>query len=340
MQKHSIKIDKPFEFEAGGFLDSLDIVYHTSPREYTPGEKVIWVCHALTGNSDPEEWWPVMVGKGKLFDPDKFYIVCVNILCSPYGTTCPASINPRTGKPFFFDFPKTTVRDLVKANILVRKHLGIEKIDLMIGPSLGGFQTLEWVIMEPDVVKNAIFLATATRAMPYLVAFNESQRMALEADPTFREAKSLKGGAAGLSCARSIALISYRTYDCYNIRQQETDEDVLFANRACTYQQHQGYKLVNRFDAYCYWYLTYCFDSQNIGRGRGGVANALKRIKADCMVISIDSDTLFPPKQALQTARLLSHASYNELTSIYGHDGFLIEGEQLTAILSHKINAL
>ncbi|MBQ1937784.1 MAG: alpha/beta fold hydrolase, partial [Bacteroidales bacterium] len=249
-------------------------------------------------------------------------------------------INPKSGQPFYFDFPKTTVRDLVRANILIRKHLGIESIDLMIGPSLGGFQTLEWVIMEPEVVKNAIFLATATRAMPYLVAFNESQRMALEADPTFREAKSLKGGAAGLSCARSIALISYRNYDCYNLRQQETDEDVMFSNRACTYQQHQGYKLINRFDAYSYWYLSYCFDSQNIGRGRGGVANALKRIKAHCMVISIDTDILFPPKQAKETARLLKHASYHELTSIYGHDGFLIEGEQLTEILSSKLNTL
>ncbi len=123
MQRHSIKIDKPFEFEAGGFLDSLDLVYHTSPRAYTPGEKVVWVCHALTGNSDPEEWWPVMVGKGKLFDPDKYFIVCVNILCSPYGSSCPASTNPRTGKPFYFDFPKTTVRDLGRANILSLIHI-------------------------------------------------------------------------------------------------------------------------------------------------------------------------------------------------------------------------
>jgi len=219
MKRNEIHIDKPFEFECGGVLDSLTLVYHTSDREYRPGDKVVWICHALTGNSNPEEWWPKMVGPGCLIDPAKQFVVCVNILCSPYGSSAPCSVNPKTGKPYMLDFPKTTVRDMVRASILVRKHLGIESIDMMLGPSIGGFQTLEWAIMEPDVVKSAVFLATATRVPPYLTAFNESQRLALEADPTFREAKDLDGGRAGLRCARSIALISYRTFDGYNVRR-------------------------------------------------------------------------------------------------------------------------
>ncbi len=340
LTRHSIHITEPFHFEAGGVLDELDLVYHCSDRPYTPGEKVVWICHALTGNSNPEEWWPQMVGPGRLFDPERYYIVCVNMLGSPYGSTSPASVNPKTGKPFFFDFPMMTTRDIVSANILVRKYLGIEHIDLMIGPSIGGFQTLEWVVMEPDLVERAIFLATSTRVCPYMSAFNESQRMALEADPTFRAAESLKGGEAGLRCARSIALISYRNFNCYNRAQPEMEADTLFADRACSYQRYQGKKLSDRFDAYTYWYLTYALDSQNIGRGRGGEAAALERIKARCMVISIDQDTLFPPAFGRETAATLRHCTYHEISSIYGHDGFLLEYEQLSKIISPILSQL
>lgn len=339
LERHKIVINESFSFEAGGSLDSLELVYHTSPRDYVKGDKVVWVCHALTGNSNPEEWWPDMVGPGKLIDPDKVYVVCVNMLCSPYGSSSPASINPKTGKPYMFDFPKMTIRDIVKANILVRKHLGIEHIDVMLGPSIGGFQTLEWVIMEPDMVSEAIFLATSTRVTPWLTAFNESQRMAMLADPTFMAAESLAGGKKGLATARAIALISYRNFDCYNSRQAEPDSDTLFANRACTYQQHQGEKMVNRFDAYSYWYLTNSLDSQNVGRGRGGVNKALECIKAHCTVISIDTDTLFPPKHGRATVAALNDADFYEIKSLYGHDGFLLEYDQLSEILKPILEA-
>ena len=339
MKRHVLHHTGRFEFESGGYLDSMDLVYHTSDREYTPGEKVVWVCHALTGNSNPEDWWPTMVGKDLLFDPDKVYVVCVSMLCSPYGECGPATVNPATGKPYFLDFPKTTVRDIVAANILVRKHLGIEKIDLMLGPSIGGFQTLEWVIMEPDVVEQAVFLATAVRGTPYMTAFNESQRMALLADSTFMAAEDIHGGEAGLECARSIALISYRTFTGYNLTQAEPEDDTLFADRAASYQRYQGRKLVNRdFDAYSYWFLTYSLDSMNVGRGRGGVKKALEQIKSKCTVISITSDQLFPPEQLRETAEILSHAAYYEINSLFGHDGFLIENDQLTAILRPLIS--
>lgn len=339
MKRNVLHIDGRFDFEAGGHLDSLDMVYYTPDRERRPGEKVVWVCHALTGNANPADWWPTMLGEGRIFDPDKMYIVCSAMLCSPYGLCGPATINPATGKPYLLDFPRTTVRDIVRANILVRKHLGIDHIDLMLGPSIGGFQTLEWVIMEPDVMDKAVFLATSVRAAPYLTAFNESQRMAIRADQTFFEAKDINGGRAGLECARSIALISYRSILGYNTTQSEPDDDTLFADRAASYQRYQGEKLVKRgFDAYSYWYLTYALDSMNIGRGRGGVPNALKSIKADCTVISITSDQLFPPGQLRETAEILPHASYYEINSIYGHDGFLIENTQLAPVLSPLLN--
>jgi len=331
----------PFKFEVGTCLEEgIDIAFHCSPRPYTPGEKVIWICHGLTANSNPEEWWPDMVGPGKKLDPEKYFIVCVNMLCSPYGSSCPASVNPATGKPYLMSFPKTTVRDIVQSNIIVRQSLGIEKIDLMLGPSIGGYQALEWSIMEADRIREAIFLATSIRVSPYITAYNESQRMALLADPTFLEAANVEGGKVGLACARSIALISYRNYDCYDFKQSEPDPDTLFAERACSYQRYQGKKLVDRFDAYSYWYLATALDSQNIGRGRGGVDSALKEIKAKCTVIAIDTDELFPPKQAKRVAAALEKSTYREITSLYGHDGFLLEYDQLTAILNPILERL
>ncbi len=334
MERHVLHLDRRFDFECGGYIDSPDLVYFTSAREYRPGEKVVWVCHALTGNSNPEDWWPEMVGPGRLFDPDKYYIVCVSMLCSPYGECSPATINPATGRPYLLDFPKTTIRDVVNANILVRKHLGIEKIDMMLGPSIGGFQTVEWTYMEPDVILNSVFLATSVKALPFLTAFNESQRMALRADSTFMAAEDIHGGEAGLMCARSIALISYRTSMGYNVSQKEEDVDVIFSDKAASYQRYQGLKLVRRgFDAYGYWYLSYALDSMNVGRGRGGVENALRSIKAHCILIGITTDQLFPSDLLKEASEIIPDADFHEIDSIFGHDGFLIENEQLDAIL-------
>lgn len=336
-----LHLDRRFEFECGGFIDSPDLVYFTSPRDYKPGEKVVWVCHALTGNSNPEDWWPEMVGPGCLFDPDRYFIVCVSMLCSPYGECNPATINPATGRPYLLDFPKTTVRDVVNANICVRKHLGIEKIDMMLGPSIGGFQTVEWTCMEPDVILNSVFLATSVKALPFLTAFNESQRMALRADSSFMAAEDIHGGEAGLMCARSIALISYRTSMGYNVSQEEPDVDVLFSDRAASYQRYQGLKLVNRgFDAYGYWYLSYILDSMNVGRGRGGVENALRSIRANCILIGITTDQLFPSELLREASEMIPHASFHEIDSIFGHDGFLIENDQLDAILRPYVEKL
>lgn len=334
LRRNVLEVRERFDMEAGGHLDAMSLLYYTSDRDYTPGEKVVWICHALTGSADPSDWWSNMIGPGKMFDPDVYYVVCVSMLGSCYGLCSPATTNPATGKPYLLDFPRTTVRDIVNANILVRKALGIESIDLMLGPSIGGFQTVEWAVMEPDVIKKAVFLATAVRATPYLTAFNESQRMALLADHTFMEQKDIHGGREGLKCARSIALISYRTFDGYNATQQDPDPDTMFAERAASYQRYQGEKLVNRFfDAYSYWYLSYSLDSMNVGRGRGGVEKALESIKADCIVISITTDQIFPSKPWENLLPHIGKCEFHEITSIFGHDGFFIENGQLETIL-------
>jgi homoserine O-acetyltransferase len=320
--------------EAGGALPGAHVVYHTSRDSWDGRRPVIWICHALTANSDPEDWWPEMVGPGKAVDTEKNFVVCVNMLGSPYGSEGPARENPETGRPWLLDFPKVTVRDMVAASICVRKALGINSVDLLVGSSIGGFQAIEWAVTEPGVFKRCAFIATAPRVSPYLSATVEAQRMALEADPTFRQARDLSGGAAGLKCARAQALISYRCFEGYALTQAEEDPDMLFAGRAASYERYQGEKLVRRaFDAYSYHILCHALDSHNVGRGRGGVAAALARIKARTTVVSIDTDSLFPPQESSVWARWIPGADYFEISSRFGHDGFLLETARLTAIL-------
>lgn len=330
MTAHTLVSDTPFQFEAGGQLDSITVAYHSSDGPYTPDKKVVWICHALTANSDPSEWWPGLVGPGKTLDPDRYFVVCVNMLTSPYGSSGPANINPATGEPYYFSFPKTTIRDMIKASILVRKALGIESIDLLIGSSIGGFQATEWAIMEPSVIKNAFILATSMRETPWLGASCETQRMAMEADPTFRECKSIAGGALGLECARAQALMSYRCFTGYQLSQAEPDEDCLFSGKAASYQKYQGHKLVARgFDAYSYYYLCQALDSHNVGRGRGGVQKAISTITARCIVGVIDTDTLFPVEDFNMWKDYFVGAEQVIIKSQYGHDGFLLEYGQL-----------
>lgn len=343
MIRRTITYNDTFFTEAGGSLPGLKIAFHTSDTPYAKGEdkrKVIWICHALTANSDAEDWWADLVGKGRLFDTEKYFVICVNMLGSCYGTTGPSSVNPATGEPYFFDFPKVTVRDIVRTQNIVRETLGIEKIDLLVGASIGGFQALEWSIMYPDVVKRAVYIATLARVTPWLTGFEESQRMALEADKEFREHTSLEGAKAGLECARSIALLSYRCEDGYNIRQWEQSDDTVFADRAASYQRYQGLKLSRRFDAWSYWYLSYSVDSDNVGRGRGGVWKALGEIRAVADVIAIDSDIIFPPKEMKEMSDSIPGCRYHEITSHFGHDGFLLESAQIAEIMEPIVNEL
>ena len=322
------------ELEAGGVLPAARVVYHTSQDAWDGRKPVVWICHALTANSDPMDWWPEMVGPGKAIDTEKNFLVCVNMLGSPYGSEGPARENPETGKPWLLDFPKVTVRDMVAASIVVRKALKIKVVDLLIGSSIGGFQAIEWAVTEPDVFKRCAFIATAPRVSPYLSATVEAQRMALEADPTFREARDLSGGAAGLKCARAQALITYRCFEGYGLTQFEADPDTLFAGRAASYERYQGEKLLRRaFDAYSYHTLCDALDSHNVGRGRGGLEAALARIKARTTVVAIDTDSLFPPQEGSVWSRWIPGADYLEISSRFGHDGFLLETARLTAIL-------
>lgn len=324
-----------FKLEVGEEVSDLVVAYHSSAPKYDIKEekKVLWICHALTANSNPEEWWPELVGVGKLFDTEKYFVVCANMLGSPYGSWGPSKYPQYK----YLTTPKITVRDIVHANDLVRKHLGIEQIDLLIGGSIGGFQALEWAITSPSLIKKAIFIACGAETTPWLAASIESQKMAIEADSNFHIQESLQAPYLGLRCARAMALISYRSYDGYNLTQKEENEDYLFSIRASSYQRYQGKKLSDRFDAYSYYYLCDSVLSHNVGRSRGGVEAALSKIECESVVIGIDSDALFPLCEQKRIASAIPNAKYYEITSKFGHDGFLLENEQLTEIIEPLI---
>ena len=262
--------------------------------------------------------------------------MCANILGSCYGTTGPLSVNPATATPWYGDFPRVTVRDMVQMHRLLAAHLGIDHVKFLIGSSIGGFQCLEWCVAAPDFAQNAVFIATAAIATPWQVAFNETQRMAIETDATYGSPRD-DAGATGMATARALALLSYRGGKAYNKTQRDTGAEPLFGHRVLSYQRHQGEKLRNRFNAYSYYRLTQAFDSHNVGRGRGGVEAALGRIKAHSLVVAITSDILFPVEEHDLITRNIPDCQFQVIDSDFGHDGFLVESDKLNHIIQKFI---
>ncbi|HEY0056675.1 MAG TPA: homoserine O-acetyltransferase [Pedobacter sp.] len=332
MNTQKFTYPETFTFENGTEITGLEIAFQTFGKLNEKQDNVIWVCHALTGNADVFDWWQGLFGEDDLFNPNDHFIVCPNVLGSHYGTTCPLSINPKTNKPYYLKFPQFTVRDMAAVQRLLADYLNIQNINVLIGGSLGGQQAMEWAIIEPLRIKKLILIATNAVHSPWGIAFNESQRLALVSDQSFFT-ESPEAGRTGLKAARSIALLSYRNYETYANSQQEDSNNNVDNFRASSYQNYQGDKLVKRFNSFSYWYLLKAMDSHNVGRNRESIASALKCIIAKTLVIGIRSDLLFPPSEQKFLAEKIPGASYLEIDSFYGHDGFLIE----TGILTYEI---
>lgn len=324
---------EPFTLETGHVLPELTIAYHTYGRLNECRDNVVWVCHALTANSDVADWWPGTVEKGRFLDPDRWMVVCANIIGSPYGTTAPLSINPATGEPWYGSFPPYTIRDIVRAHIALADHLGLDSIHALVGSSVGGFQAVEWAVMEPKRFERLVLIATAATASPWTIAIDETQRMAIRADKTFGEPRP-DAGRDGLAAARAIGLLTYRGPESYNLTQQNRPSHrLLDDHRASTYQRHQGDKLVNRFDAYSYCAILQSFDTHAVGRDRGGEESALRRIKAPTLVVGLSTDIIFTPAEMRTLAGRIPGAIYRQIDSPFAHDGFLVEADQLNDIL-------
>ncbi|MCM1377381.1 MAG: homoserine O-acetyltransferase [Clostridium sp.] len=323
----------PLGLECGDLLPSVDIAYHTYGTLNDSRDNVVWVMHALTANSDVADWWPHTVEAGKFLDPNKYFIVCANVLGSCYGSTGPASIIPGTDTPWYDKFPRITVRDMVACHKLLAQHLGISRMYAMIGASLGGFQALEWLVSDPDIAEFAVLCATDCRCSPWEAAFNESMYMTMRLDPTLYD-HTPSGGMEGLAAARSIALLSYRGPYAYNQTQPDPDNrDNPFEHRAHSYQRYQGLKLCRRFSPWSYIRLCESADAHDVARGRDSMVEVLGRVKAKTIVVSISSDILFPPSIVEHLARMIPGATYRMIHSEFAHDGFLIEHDKLNSLI-------
>jgi len=331
---------KSFTLESGVTLPGYHLAYTTHGKLNAAKDNVVWIFHALTANSNPLEWWPGLVGEGKFFDPAKYFIICVNKPGSPYGSISPLSINPETGQPYYHRFPVFTIRDMIKTYQQLKDHLGIRNIFIGLGGSTGGMQLLEWSIEEPELFEHIIPIATNAALSPWAIAFNASQRLAIEADETWLEQKP-DAGQKGLAAARSIALLSYRHYNGYDITQPrdkafvELSKEAVYA--ADNYQRYQGLKLVNRFNVISYYRLSQSMDSHDVGRNRNGVEKALKQIKGRTLVIGIESDMLYPISEQEYLQKNIPGAQLLSIASDFGHDGFLLEYEKIETALKHFI---
>ncbi|MCE7056736.1 homoserine O-acetyltransferase [Algoriphagus sp. AGSA1] len=321
----------PLSLESGDSLAEFDISYTTYGQLNSEKSNVIWVIHALTGDSNVSEWWNGLVGEDKFFDPADHFIICANLLGSCYGSTQPFSVNPKSGKPYYYDFPQMTSRDLAQGLERLRIHLQIDSIHSLIGGSLGGQVGLEWAYVLGSKLKNAVILASTSKTRPWVIGFNETQRMAIESDCTWGELHEA-AGQKGLETARAIAMLTYR--HPLDLAAKQVDcENQLDNFRASSYLRYQGKKLANRFNALSYWTLTKTMDSHDLGRNRGGVTEALGKIEANVLTIGVDTDLLFLPEESQFISQHVKKGTYKEITATAGHDAFLIEYEQLSYIL-------
>ncbi|HEY0274267.1 MAG TPA: homoserine O-acetyltransferase, partial [Chitinophaga sp.] len=299
MGVHVFHSHAPFILESGETLPDLRIAYHTYGTLNAARNNVVWICHALTANSDVAGWWPGLVGPGGAIDPGRHFIVCANILGSCYGSSGPLSVNPATGQPWYHRFPAVTIRDMVKAHILLRQHLGIETIALLAGGSMGGYQVLEWALAETSRIEKLFLLCTGAAESAWGIAIHTAQRLAIAADDSWQQ-NNAHAGAKGLKAARAIGMLTYRNYQTFVRTQTDPDKEKTDHFRASSYIEYQGEKLVKRFNAQSYWLLSKAMDSHNIARGRQASAAALlATLPQPTLLLGITSDILCPPEEQL-----------------------------------------
>ncbi len=331
MTEEIYKHEGILDLESGESFKNYQISYTTQGHLTAAKDNVIWIIHALTGDPNPHIWWNGLVGEDKFFDPTKHFIVCANLIGSCYGSTNPLSIDPVTGQPFYYDFPNLTTRDMAATLDSLRQHLGIQTIHTVIGGSLGGQVALEWSYSLQDNVEHTVILASNAKTSAWTIGFNETQRMAIEADGSWGEKKS-DAGKKGLEAARAIAMLSYRHPEDFQQKQADTDSK-LDNFSISSYLRYQGGKLANRFNAFSYWILSKAMDSHDIGRNRGGAQKALGEIPSKVLAIGVDKDLLFLREESQFIARNVQKGTYREIKSSYGHDAFLIEYGQLQYLL-------
>jgi homoserine O-acetyltransferase len=349
VETRTIRFDS-ISLDCGATIAPLDAAYETYGELNAEKSNAILVLHAFSGDAHAAGinhegkpgWWDNMIGPGKAFDTDKYFVICTNVLGGCRGTTGPSSINPATGAPYAMSFPVITVGDMVRLQKMVVESLGIRRLLTVTGGSMGGMQALEWAVEYPDWIASAIPIATTARHSAQQIAFNEVGRQAIMADPDWNEGNyyGSKPPARGLAVARMVGHITYMSDDSMRekfgrrLRDKESfgfDFGVDFEVES--YLRYRGSQFVSRFDANSYLYITKAMDYFDLSNGHGSLAAALERTEARFLVISFTSDWLYPSYQSLEIVRILRSrnrdVAYCELPSNYGHDAFLVDvGEQ------------
>ncbi len=342
--------DAPFRLEAGGSLQPVTIRYAVYGELNETRDNAVLICHALSGSARAADWWPEMFGS--VFDPSRDCVICTNILGSCYGSTGPSSVNPATGQAYGPDFPLVTVRDIVRAQAEVVDQLGVQRLRIVIGASIGGMQALQWAVDYPDRVEHCIAIGTAPLSAMGL-ALNHLQRQAIRLDPKFNGGKYEPGEqpGGGLGLARAIAMCSYKSAELFDERYARNhnrngeDPRRWFEHRydVAGYLDYQGEKFVRRFDANAYLVISKAMDTFDLAHGYASEAEALKRIRAHISLVGITSDCLFPPEDVRALAERIEAAGapcdYTEFESAHGHDGFLAEVDAIAAVVSGRFHA-
>jgi len=330
--------------ENGETLPDITIAYQTWGKLNAAKDNAILINHAMTGWSDVTAWWPNMVGPGLPFDTDKYFIVCPNVIGGCQGSTGPSSIAP-DGKRYGSRFPTLTVRDMARAEVLFSDAIGIEKYRLAVGPSLGGMRSLEWAIENPDRVSAICTIGSSAVATGDQIGGFSVQIRAIKTDPNFNGGDYYDqevGPIEGMGIARRIAHLTYRTESEMDVRfgrQMQGDETGRYAVES--YLDHQADKLAKRFDANTYILLTSAMASHDVGRERGGVVKALESIQIPVVVVSIDTDRLFPPRLQVEVVELVPQAApLITISSEFGHDGFLVESEAVGAAIVQALSII
>jgi len=357
-----VEVTDSFKMKRGGQLSNLHIAYETWGELNKDKSNVIVIFTGLSANSHVTSsqsdqtpgWWETMVGDGKAIDTKKYHVICINTLGSCFGSTSPVSINKKTSQPYRLTFPELTVEDMADASRLLLKKIGINKIHILIGPSLGGMKALAFSILHNTVADNMILISTATQALPFAIALRSLQREVIRKDPLWSNGfySYEKPPLNGVRIARKIGMTSYRSANEWvqrfgrkksveNKINQNTFgiENTSFEFEIESYLEHQAVKFQNIFDANCYLYLSRAmdwFDVANLGKSSLDAFSKINVNKA--LVLGVDTDVLFPPQQQKEISENLSLSNvkveYKELSCIQGHDSFLVD----TGIFAKEIN--
>lgn len=359
VREQSITISDGIRLDSGRILAPITIAYETYGTLNTDASNAILVEHAWTGsahlagkqseNDTKPGWWDAIVGPGRLLDTDRYFVICSNVIGSCFGSTGPASINPKTGKRYNLTFPVITIRDMVRAQKLLIEALGIRRLLSVMGGSMGGMQTLEWVTQYPEAIASAVLLATTPRPSPLAISMNAIARWAIFNDPTWRKGEYKNNPKDGLALARAIGHITFLSDESMQAKfgrkfsARDGQFDFFGQFEVERYLDYNGYSFVSRFDANSFLYLAKALDLYDVSLGYESMAEAFARVTAPLQFFAFSSDWLYPPGQTEEMVsslrKLGKEVEYHLINSSYGHDAFLLEHEAFTPLVKRFLDA-